>query len=246
MKRLNPKTGKIYKPGELRPDGLMFIKYTDELYTSGLLVGCNKEVWKRNPREYRSDILKLYEEGKLKKRRNPQTGSPFKKGERENNLYFIKYSFNFKKPETNFIGEIWSSFNSYLRHRFQKCLDKYRKKSKERGWECDLDTDYLIEIFPKNFICEVSGNKMIFGGNSFLNSPSLDRIDTQKGYIKGNVQWISFKSNSIKRTMSVKKLKYFHNLYLISMRNINKTKQQQMELFVSDQPTNLDKFLTVE
>jgi hypothetical protein len=45
------------------------------------------------------------------------------------------------------------------------------------------------------------------GGNN--ESPSLDRIDKDKGYVKGNVQVISHLANSMKRDTSAAELQRF-------------------------------------
>ena len=42
-----------------------------------------------------------------------------------------------------------------------------------------------------------------------MNSPSLDRMDNSKGYVKGNVQVISHKANSMKFSASKDELLKF-------------------------------------
>ena len=44
-------------------------------------------------------------------------------------------------------------------------------------------------------------------------SPSLDRIDNNKGYIKGNVVVVSYRVNSIKKDASIEELKKIVNFY---------------------------------
>jgi hypothetical protein len=95
--------------------------------------------------------------------------------------------------------EMWGNWDSY--HRFKiKCLKVnavYR--AKKEGYKSDLTIDYLLEIFPKDYMCPALGIKMEWGNKKGTRiSPSLDKIIPDKGYMKGNVAFISLKANSIK------------------------------------------------
>lgn len=50
-------------------------------------------------------------------------------------------------------------------------------------------------------------------GNACDNSPTLDRIDNSKGYIKDNVVIVSFRANTIKNVASVEELEKVCNFY---------------------------------
>jgi hypothetical protein len=72
-------------------------------------------------------------------------------------------------------------------------------KSRSRGrWKYDIDTDFLAELWGKqDGKCPYTGIKMILpeSKKSFrkyhsIEKASLDRIDTTKGYIKGNVEFV--------------------------------------------------------
>ena len=51
--------------------------------------------------------------------------------------------------------------------------------------------------------------------DNYENSPSLDRIDNEKGYIKGNIQVITNKANSMKNCATLDELKVFCKNMLI-------------------------------
>lgn len=56
-------------------------------------------------------------------------------------------------------------------------------------------------------VCPVLGIPLVQGNEEFNNSPSLDRIDSTKGYIVGNIQVISQRANTIKRDATLEELK---------------------------------------
>lgn len=63
--------------------------------------------------------------------------------------------------------------------------------------------DFTIEFddVPYNERCPMLDIPYTYGSNRNL-SPSLDRIDTTKGYVKGNVRWISNRANRWKNNMT--------------------------------------------
>lgn len=79
-------------------------------------------------------------------------------------------------------------------------LTSARQRAKRKGLEFDLDIEDIF--IPTK--CPLLGIKLVMSGNpSHYNSPSLDRIDPMKGYIKGNVWVISKRANSIKTNASL-------------------------------------------
>lgn len=79
---------------------------------------------------------------------------------------------------------------------------KYR--AMEKKYDFDLDIDYLDDLLVKqNFKCALSGFEIYSGYNSdkLEITASLDRIDSNKGYIKGNVQWVHKDVNNMKQDL---------------------------------------------
>jgi hypothetical protein len=70
-----------------------------------------------------------------------------------------------------------------------------RQRCKKSGLPCTIkESDIAIPEF-----CPILGVKLEFGDMASRDdSPSLDRIDAELGYIPGNVSVISFKANRIK------------------------------------------------
>jgi len=78
--------------------------------------------------------------------------------------------------------------------------------ARHRGHQFDLTTKYLWDLFLKqNKRCIFTGRVLKFSPD-ICNKPqiqtaSLDRIDSNKGYIKGNVQWSHKVVNVMKQGM---------------------------------------------
>lgn len=76
-------------------------------------------------------------------------------------------------------------------------LREARRRAKERGVEFNIRPDQID--WPANGLCPIKGvplerNK----GIVMANSPSLDRIHSNVGYIPGNVRIISWRMNNLK------------------------------------------------
>lgn len=87
----------------------------------------------------------------------------------------------------------------------KKMLRRARSRAKERGHEFNLE---LSDIrIPTH--CPVLGTELVVhkgrsGGNP--NSPALDRIDNNMGYVKGNVMVVSHRANMMKVDASPEEL----------------------------------------
>lgn len=78
-----------------------------------------------------------------------------------------------------------------------------KNRAKKRNLDFDITIEYINDILEKqNFMCVLS--KLDISFESYLNetTASLDRIDSSKGYIKGNVQWVHKRINTMKMDMS--------------------------------------------
>lgn len=73
-----------------------------------------------------------------------------------------------------------------------------KQRAHKAGVSFDLSNDYVRSIIPDT--CPIFNTPFIFiGGKKMrLDSPTLDRIKPELGYVKGNVAVISAKANAIK------------------------------------------------
>lgn len=83
-----------------------------------------------------------------------------------------------------------------------------KRRATARGIVFEVDTKYLSAIAPN--ICPIFNVplKWGYGGNGSPadDSPSLDRIIPERGYVRGNVAWICNRANTIKSTATEKEL----------------------------------------
>lgn len=88
-------------------------------------------------------------------------------------------------------------------------LTHIRLMAKDRNLEFELTNEYMWRLFQdQQKKCKLSGILLEFGRRQ-KRTASLDRIDSSKGYIEGNVQWVHKDINRMKN--------HFNNGYFISI-----------------------------
>jgi len=119
---------------------------------------------------------------------------PLKDGTRK---YFLRNVC--KKCERKRINEWASSVTkTSKRARIKTLVDAAKGRAKKNGIPFDIHVDDL-KPFPE--VCEIFNTELSYTNSRVddrRNSPSLDRVIPELGYIKGNVRIISFKANELK------------------------------------------------
>lgn len=86
-------------------------------------------------------------------------------------------------------------------------INASKQRAKLNDREHDINVEDIKAIYPVDGCCPIFGIKLEFNGAGFRdNSPSIDRIDSTKGYTRDNIQVISWKANRIKGAASLQDL----------------------------------------
>ena len=86
-------------------------------------------------------------------------------------------------------------------------LRKIKSRSKKINVEFNLTKEYLENIYPTDGMCPLLNIALNWHSPPrHASTPSLDRIDSSKGYIKGNVQWVSWRANQLKNNATPEEL----------------------------------------
>ena len=82
---------------------------------------------------------------------------------------------------------------------------RLKKSAEKRNYEFSVSIKYLWDLFQEQKqICAITGDYI-----PNIKEASLDRIDSSKGYIEGNVQWVTYQANVSKHTMTMEQLYEF-------------------------------------
>jgi len=120
-------------------------------------------------------------------------------------LYFnAKHLDKYKGNYSYLIKHKNNRLDQYSPYRYH--ANKARSRSKQKGYQTDLTTEYLKQIWDKQSgICPYTKIKMELGRTSadedIKKTPtkaSLDRIDPTIGYIQGNVEFVCYCVNVMK------------------------------------------------
>jgi len=93
------------------------------------------------------------------------------------------------------------------RRRWLNRTDDQRRKSvlygaayraKRQGVPFNITHQDIDDIWPKDNCCPALGTPLVWAAKNFTpNSPSLDKINPQLGYVVGNIAIVSYLANSI-------------------------------------------------
>lgn len=83
-------------------------------------------------------------------------------------------------------------------------LQQSKRNAKAKGLEYDLTLEFMRDLWAKQEgLCALSGRPLGNIGDGY-DSPSIDRIDNSKGYLKNNVHWLLWRVNEMKKDMDLK------------------------------------------
>jgi len=136
-----------------------------------------------------------YDRKRLAKiKQNPKKYKKFSLQRRES---FKKFSRSHPEYNKNHKIVLYTDPIRGIYYKKRYLVNKARDRSKTKNMEFNIDISDLDEPI----VCPILGieiNWANLSGKVGENSPSIDRIDNSKGYIKGNVRVVSYKANSLK------------------------------------------------
>lgn len=97
-----------------------------------------------------------------------------------------------------------AGLNAKVRARLEKNISyRLHMYAKKRARQHDIPFDIDITDVVVPLTCPITLEVMIFNRGTFQrNSASLDRVDPTKGYVKGNIQVISWAANKAKAELT--------------------------------------------
>lgn len=137
--------------------------------------------------------------------------SEIKRSEKKGRRHFCsrscvgKHSGNWYNPNGNYYDITKHSGNR--RDKYSKFRYHFRNIN-NRDREINITIDDMIDVWEsQNGVCPFTGVKLTIHGynkndGDILYTASLDRIDSKKGYIKGNIRWVSKGINLLKSNKS--------------------------------------------
>ena len=156
-----------------------------------------KKYYEKNKERLRDKARKYNKENEYSKKYYQSNKEHCRKINKE---YRKKHKVRLQKLNSKTNKKAWADFNSPFWFSRRCSVIKARARAKELDF--NLDSEYLKSIFPKNKKCPALGIPFkvldrYAKGKELQQKVSLDRIDSSKGYIKGNVQWVSLLANVI-------------------------------------------------
>lgn len=116
-----------------------------------------------------------------------------------------------KEYRTDYHAKNKDKASARMRKNYENNKDSYILRGiKSRAKRMGLDFNLSLEDITGVRVCPILGIPLERGGlYDRDNSPSVDRLDTTKGYTKDNIQIISDKANRMKNDASPEELRKF-------------------------------------
>jgi hypothetical protein len=144
-----------------------------------------REYYQNNKEKYKEAFRKRYEENR------EELLAKARQWKEDNREHCAEYNKR-KREERQYDPELF----------VRDVMDRVRESARTRDLELDIDKDYIRQLLiESNGVCSMSGVKLSTMHND-PNKASIDRIDSSKGYIKGNVRVVATRSNLIKNKWS--------------------------------------------
>ena len=133
--------------------------------------------------------------------------------------YKLRFEERYENDDTEIYNRQWST---------------YKYNANDRGLEFNISKDYAYGVYvSQNGLCALTGIPIEF--KSKHSTASMDRIDSSKGYIEGNIQWVHVDINKIKMDLDST---YFQ--YLCSKVADNFMSLSFDDVLIRPQPSNVN------
>lgn len=112
--------------------------------------------------------------------------------------------------------------NGRLLHKYRKLKDVKRRGKKNKFKEILISfTEFKNILINQNYMCPLTGRKLDMSSNGRgLDRISIDRIEGNKGYISGNVRFVTWQANSARLHGSdVELIQFCHDVINTQIRN---------------------------
>lgn len=112
------------------------------------------------------------------------------------------------------------AYTCTIRGRAGRIMQGAKRRAKEKGLDLNIDRHW-IEQKLNNGVCERTGIPFVIAVEAHLLAPSLDRIDSSKGYDPSNCQVVCCAYNMGKKHMTDRD---FEDFILLAAKHIRKAR----------------------
>jgi len=147
----------------------------------------------------------------------------------------VKKFDTFRKIREGTKTKTWEAINNSLRYVWcRQCESEWQKEKRDKkpalrlfllsrrrarrdNLNFDITEEYIKSIWPKDNKCPLLRTEFKSGMKNKHVLPSLDKVVRKKGYVKGNVQIISYRANQLKS--DIDDFEIFKKLYEYCKKN---------------------------